>query len=98
MTGARLARKHSTEMRLRFLTLAFALLTLPHVASAQIVQLGSSGEVRERFKDLPASPTPRGPDGKVIIGTLPGEIGLWLPNSGATERLVNPDILTPEGT
>jgi hypothetical protein len=64
--------------------------------SAQEVQFGSSGQVGERFKHLPALPTPRNADGRVILGTRPGEIGLWLPYSGALERLTHPENVTPE--
>jgi len=60
---------------------------------AQIIQLGSSGQVGERFANLPARPVPRSPDGRVSLGAYPGEIGMWLPFSGATERVVNPDNL-----
>jgi len=64
--------------------------------SAQIVQLGSSGQVGERFANLPARPTPRWPDGKVNLGPNPEEIGMWLPFSGATERVINPDNLSAD--
>jgi hypothetical protein len=60
---------------------------------AQIIQLGSSGQVGERFASLPVRPAPRLPDGRVSLGAYPGEIGMWLPFSGATERVVNPDNL-----
>jgi hypothetical protein len=61
--------------------------------SAQIIQLGSSGQVGERFANLPARPAPRMPDGRVSLGPYPGEVGMWLPFSGATERVINPDNL-----
>src|SRR5574342_541060 len=77
-------------------TLLFLIAVFPCVLSAQIVQLGSSGQVGERFKDVPARPTPRLPDGRVNLGPPPGEIGLWLPFHGGSERLINPDNLTAE--
>ena len=44
---------------------------------------------------LPAKPTPRGADGKPILGIIPGEIGLWLPAGGGGERLINLDSAAP---
>ena len=64
--------------------------------SAQIVQLGSPVVVGDRFRNVPARPTPRLPDGRVNLGPYPGEIGMWFPFSGVTERIVNPDGLSPE--
>ena len=64
--------------------------------SAQIVQLGSPEVVGDLFRNVPARPTPRLPDGRVNLGPPPGEIGLWFPFSGVTERIVNPDGLNPE--
>lgn len=58
--------------------------------------VGGTGEVGQRQASVPARPAPRRPDGKVILGPLPGEIGLWLPFSGGNERLVNPDNITPQ--
>jgi hypothetical protein len=69
---------------------------LPSRLPAQIVQLGSPVVVSERFRDVPARPTPRGPDGKVSLGPYPGEIGLWLPFSGINERVVYPANVTAE--
>jgi hypothetical protein len=65
-------------------------------SSAQEVQFGSSGQVGERFKHIPALPAPRNADGRVLLGTRPGEIGLWLPFSGALERLTHPENVAPE--
>ena len=66
-------------------------------ATPQIVQLGSPGEVGERFKNVPARPTPRRADGRVSFGPYPGESGMWLPYHGVNERIVSPDTLsTPE--
>ena len=36
----------------------------------------------------PARPTPRQPDGRLSLGPLPGETGVWLPGAGGAERLV----------
>jgi|SRR6185295_1678300 len=86
------------SMRFKRIGFAASLLSgitlFPGALSAQIVQLGAPVVVGERFKDVPARPTPRWPDGKVNLGPYPGEIGLWLPFSGINERLVNPDSLT----
>lgn len=43
----------------------------------------------------PAKPTPRGPNGKPILGTIPGETALWLPAGGGGERLTAPDTAAP---
>jgi hypothetical protein len=43
----------------------------------------------------PAKPTPRGTNGKPILGTIPGETALWLPAGGGGERLTAPDTATP---
>jgi hypothetical protein len=75
-------------------TLLLLIGAFPGVLSAQVTQLGSSGQVGERFKDVPARPTPRLPSGKVNLGAPVGEIGLWLPFHGGSERLVNPDNLS----
>ena len=60
---------------------------------AQIIQLGDNGQVGERFKDVPARPSPRGPNGQVSLGPFPGEIGLWLPLNGISDRVVDPDTV-----
>src|SRR5688572_14729515 len=80
-------------MTLRMLGLAASLAASPLIAFAQggLVQLGSSGQVGERFKHIPARPAPRFPDGRINLGPYPGEIGLWLPFNGGSERLVNPN-------
>src|SRR5437867_1886999 len=39
----------------------------------------------------PARPTPRGPDGKPLLGPIAGEKGIWLPAQGGAERMVDPD-------
>lgn len=43
----------------------------------------------------PAKPTPRGADGKPILGTMPGETALWLPAGGGGERFTAPDTAAP---
>ena len=43
----------------------------------------------------PALPTPRTPDGKVILGTKAGENALWFPAGGGGERFVNADDAAP---
>lgn len=43
----------------------------------------------------PAKPTPRKADGKPILGTMPGEIALWLPAGGGGERFINADSADP---
>jgi hypothetical protein len=58
---------------------------------AQIVQLGANIEVGERYKHVPPQPTPRYADGRVRLGAAPGEIGMWFPWLGVTERVVNLD-------
>src|SRR6516225_1432952 len=85
---------HELLRRIRFIASFVVGMTLfAGEASAQIIQLGSSGQVGERFANLTARPAPRSPDGKISLGPYPGEIGMWLPFSGATERVVNPDNL-----
>jgi hypothetical protein len=37
----------------------------------------------------PARPAPRQADGRVSLGPLPGELGVWLPGAGGAERLVD---------
>jgi hypothetical protein len=43
----------------------------------------------------PAKPTPRKPDGKPVLGTMRGEVALWLPGAGGSERFVAADTETP---
>jgi len=68
-----------------------AAMAFPATLSAQIAQLGSPINVGEKFRDLPALPAPRMPDGRINLGALPGQIGLWFPFNSITERIVNPD-------
>jgi hypothetical protein len=65
-------------------------------APPPIRQLGSPVDIGARERNTPARPTPRWPDGRVNIGALPGQFGLWLPYSGILERLVNPDDIDAE--
>src|SRR5688572_16398164 len=81
---------------MRCLFLLLVMLLVPDFLSGQaqsggLVQLGSSGQVSERFKHIPAKPVSRRADGTIVLGSNPGEIGLWLPYHGATDRLVIPD-------
>ena len=48
---------------------------------------GQDGQRGQR-RTGPARPAPRGPDGRVILGPLPGEAGLWI---GGITNLTNPD-------
>ena len=59
-------------------------------------QLGSSGQIGQRQQATAARPAPRLPDGRISLGPYPGEIGMWLPFNGGSERLVNPDNITAE--
>jgi hypothetical protein len=43
----------------------------------------------------PAKPTPRKEDGKPRLGTMPGEVALWLPAGGGGERFVNANDAEP---
>lgn len=74
-----------------FVVAMVATIVFPRGVSAQIIQLGDNGQVGERFKDVPARPSPRGPNGTVSLGPYPGEIGLWLPLNGITDRVADPD-------
>ena len=78
-------------------SVALAIVALPTPLCAQIIQLGSNIEVGKLFKDVPARPAPRLPDGTVSLGGLPSESGLWLPFHSITERLINPDDIDAAG-
>lgn len=82
------------------LLVSTALLMVAMVAFAfgqgDVSQFGSNGEVGQRQQGTPARPTPRWPDGRVNLGAFPGEVGMWLPFSGITERIVNPDDVDAE--
>jgi hypothetical protein len=79
--------------RVRPVALLFAMTTLAGQSPDQQVirQLGANVDLRESQRNSPAKPAPRWPDGRVNLGTAPGEIGVWLPFDGIAVRLVNPD-------
>src|SRR5215471_18313252 len=56
------------------------------VAFGQDPDLGNQnpGTVRTQRRAQPARPAPRGPDGRVLLGPIPGEAGVWLPGPGGT--------------
>jgi hypothetical protein len=71
---------------------ALTVFSLPAPLSAQVGQMGPPINVSEMFRDVPALPTPRLPDGRVNLGAAPGQVvGLWFPFNSVAERLVNPD-------
>src|SRR5262245_44323867 len=59
-------------------------------ASLCFGQGGQGGQRGQRGRP-PAKPAPRTADGRVTLGPLPGELGVWLPGAGGAERLVDPD-------
>ena len=69
--------------RVHVVTAAFILIV---TASA----FGQGGQRGQRGRP-PARPAPRQTDGRVTLGPLPGELGVWLPGAGGAERLVDPD-------
>jgi hypothetical protein len=69
-----------------------AVLAFPASLRAQIVQLGANIDVGEDFKNVPALPVPRLPNGRVDLGAPAGQpLGTWLPLNSINERLVNQD-------
>ena len=73
---------------------ALLLLAIPILAQQSlpvIRQLGAPVDIGAREKNTPAKPTPRWPDGRVNLGAVPGQFGLWLPFASVNERLVIPD-------
>jgi hypothetical protein len=60
--------------------------SLIFVATASGFAQGGQRGQRER---PPARPAPRQADGRVSLGPLPGELGVWLPGAGGAERLVD---------
>src|SRR5215510_5096063 len=50
--------------------------------------LGQAGQRGQRGRP-PARPAPRQADGRVSLGPVPGERGVWLPGAGGAERLVD---------
>ena len=80
-------------------------LGLALLASGQTPQTGAGqgtppaaaagGGGRGAAPAAPAKPTPRKADGKPVLGTIPGEVALWLPGGGGGERFVNADTADP---
>ena len=74
--------------------LVLALLTSPAASSSSQAQpqaqapaapapaRGEQAQGRGRGPAAPPKPTPRGPDGKPLLGPLPGELGVWQPGGG----------------
>src|SRR5947209_12691129 len=61
------------------------LLSTPSFAQAPAPGPGLNGGRLERGRPRPpARPTPHGPDGRVLLGPLPGEKGDWEGNAGST--------------
>jgi hypothetical protein len=58
-------------------------------------QRGGGGRGAAAAPAVAAKPTPRKADGKPILGTVPGEVALWLPAGGGGERFVNADTADP---
>jgi hypothetical protein len=71
-----------------FLFTAVLVCSLTVTGFAQTPQRGQRGRP-------PARPAPRQADGRVTLGPLPGEVGMWLPGAGGAERLVDPDTGDP---
>ena len=66
-------------MRARILTLVAMLLFPGLIAFAQQGgQGGGGGQRGQRGQGAPPRPAPRRPDGRVHLGALPGEKGLWI--------------------
>lgn len=67
---------------------AASILTLNVLGSGQgpVPDLGNQnpGTVRQQRPAPPSRPAPRLPNGRVSLGPLPGEAGLWLPGPGGT--------------
>lgn len=57
---------------------------------SSFAQGGQGGQRGQRGRP-PARPAPRGADGRISFGPIPGELGVWLPGAGGAERLVDPD-------
>src|SRR5262249_554104 len=56
-------------------------------AVGEDAELGNEkgGDVGTEGREEPAArPAPRGPDGRVLLGPVPGEAGVWLPGPGGT--------------
>ena len=74
-------------MKFQKLGLAAGLILVSCVfAFGQDPDLGNqnSGTVRPPRRVQPARPAPRGADGRVLLGPITGEAGIWLPGPGGT--------------
>ena len=70
-------------MKTRVFVLAAAFILI-----ATAFGFGQAGQRGQRGRP-PARPAPRQADGRVSLGPLPGELGVWLPGAGGAERLVD---------
>jgi len=75
-------------MHIRSIVIAIFVLVFAGFPSALLAQRGRGGAPSE-----PSAPTPRGPDGRPILGALPGSKGLWVGNGG--RLAVNPNSYEP---
>src|SRR5262245_33546990 len=57
---------------------------------------GAGGGGGQRGAAAPVRPTPRMPDGRVNLGPLPGETGIWAP-AGIIQLSVNPNSVNRAG-
>src|SRR3954466_2099267 len=73
-------------MKLRLLGTAAFLLCLSVLGFSQEPDLGTQfpGTVRPQRPAPPSRPAPRLPNGRVSLGPIAGEAGLWLPGPGGT--------------
>jgi hypothetical protein len=79
-------------MKTRVVILAATLtLSLSLLGFAQAGQRGQRGRP-------PAEPAPREADGRMSLGPVPGQVGVWLPGAGGAERLVDPEPGDPLDT
>jgi hypothetical protein len=69
----------------RVLVIAPALMLI-----ASVSMFAQGGQRGQRGRP-PAQPAPRTADGRMSLGPIPGELGVWLPGAGGAERLVDPD-------
>jgi hypothetical protein len=72
-----------------------AAVALISTALAQEPARGAQAAAQRGGSTVPAKPTPRGANGKPLLGTSPGETALWLPAGGGGERFVAPDTAAP---
>ena len=63
---------------------AFCALALPLAAQDEQPVGLNGGRLESNRKKLPPRPTPHWPDGRVNLGPLPGEKGVWEGNAGST--------------